>query len=422
MQQADGTGNLPFFNDGLSRFLAVENVSNADDVGLGPRFNSNSCVSCHAFPAPGGSSAPMNPQFAFAGSPVAPLDKTPPFITANGPTREARFPFQTNADGTPILTAPAGGVVDLFTVSGRADAGSCSLAQPNFQQAAATNNLIFRIPTPTYGLGLIENLSDATLMANRAASLNNNLGISGHFNFAGNDGTITRFGWKAQNPSGWVFSAEAYNVEEGVTNLGFNQERRNPNEGPLPDNCMNLSGQGYPEDTSNPLDTTAVGVLDDVSGFANFMRMLAPPMPGAVSMHGNAVGQNSLQNGQRLFSAIGCAVCHTPTMGPTQQSGFTPALANKMVNAFSDFEVHHMGGTLADNVSQGAAGGDEFRTAPLWGVGQRLFFLHDGRTSNLVTAIEAHASNGSEANQVISNFNNLRRSDQQDLVNFLRSL
>jgi len=89
---------------------------------------------------------------------------------------------------------------------------------------------------------------------------------------------------------------------------------------------------------------------------------------------------------------------------------------------FSDLLTHDMGVGLADNVSQGEAGPREFRSAPLWGVGQRLFFLHDGRTSDLLTAIRSHMSIGSEANGVIGNFMRLSESDKQDLLNFLRSL
>ena len=98
------------------------------------------------------------------------------------------------------------------------------------------------------------------------------------------------------------------------------------------------------------------------------------------------------------------------------------ALSNQPVNLFSDLLVHHMGRGLADGITQGGAGPDEFRTAPLWGVGQRVFFLHDGRTSNLVKAIEAHRSPGSEANRVIERFNRLNTEEQQDIINFLRSL
>ncbi len=98
------------------------------------------------------------------------------------------------------------------------------------------------------------------------------------------------------------------------------------------------------------------------------------------------------------------------------------ALSNQTENLFSDLLVHHMGRELADGITQGAAGPDEFRTAPLWGVGQRVFFLHDGRTSNLVEAIEAHKSRESEANKVIDRFKKLHVREQQDIINFLRSL
>ena len=92
------------------------------------------------------------------------------------------------------------------------------------------------------------------------------------------------------------------------------------------------------------------------------------------------------------------------------------------VNLFSDLLVHDMGVGLADGVSQGAANGREFRTAPLWGLGQRIFFLHDGRTSDLVSAIRAHSSRYSEANTVVSNYVSLPEWQKQDLLNFLRSL
>jgi CxxC motif-containing protein (DUF1111 family) len=97
-------------------------------------------------------------------------------------------------------------------------------------------------------------------------------------------------------------------------------------------------------------------------------------------------------------------------------------LGNATANLFSDLEVHHMGTGLADNVSQGGAGGDQFRSAPLWGLGQRIFFLHDGRTTNLVTVINAHGSTGSEANGSLNAAAALSLSAQQDLINFLRSL
>jgi CxxC motif-containing protein (DUF1111 family) len=437
----DDGGNNPglnaFFLDGQKRFQDTESVSNSPtgNNGLGPRFNSNSCVSCHSQPAVGGSGPAVNPQFKFTNGPqprVAPADATPFFITANGPTREARFPFFFNADGSANTANPNGGVEDLFTVTGRGDAGTCSLTQPSFAAAAAANNIIFRIPTPVFGAGLIENLDDSTLLKNGANNANNNFGIAGTFNHNGNDGTITRFGWKAQNKSLHIFAGEAYNVEMGISNLLFGQDRPLPGEDGnggtggigLPANCLNLAGIGYPEDNSNPGSTPNAAVLDDASAFANFMRFLAPPPTGGV------VGATaaSIANGKSLFSAIGCATCHNPTVGSTQVGSSTPtssgpgSLSLNPVSAFSDIEIHHMGVGLADNVGQGGAGGDQFRTAPLWGVGQRIFLLHDGRTTNLITAINQHDSSGSEAEFPTDLFQSLTASQQQDVLNFLRSL
>jgi CxxC motif-containing protein (DUF1111 family) len=426
------SGILAFFQDGQSRFQDVESVSNNPNGnnGLGPRFNSNQCSSCHAQPAVGGTGVATNPQFLFASNGVAPGSTTPYFITANGPTLEARFPFFFNSNGSVNYNAPNGGVEDLFTVTGRSDAGTCSLPQPSFNTAGAENNIIFRIPTPTFGAGLIENLDDSTLLSNTLTNNNNYFGISGTLNHNGNDGTVTRFGWKAQNKSLHIFAGEAYNVEMGISNELFPQDRPLPGEDGnggtgltgLPSNCLNLSGTGYPEDTSNPASSPNSAVLDDVSAFANFMRFLAPPPTGGVVLNGQQVPSSTISAGASLFSSIGCATCHNATVGTTQVSNFTSSLSKAPVNAFSDIEIHHMGSSLADNVSQGNAGGDQFRTAPLWGLGQRIFLLHDGRTTNLLTAIDDHEGNGSEANAVEGNFDNLSSTQQQEILDFLRSL
>jgi CxxC motif-containing protein (DUF1111 family) len=423
-------GVLEFFQNGLARFQEVESVNSGANVGLGPRFNFVSCSGCHAQPSIGGSSPANNPEFsAIKNGLVSSADNSiPSFLSANGPTREVRFPFFSNSNGMPNTNAPNGGVETIFTVSGLSGASNCNLQQPNFAQAITSNNAIFRIPTPTFGEGLIENLDDSTLLANQASQSGNNLGISGAFNRNGNDGTIARFGWKAQNKSLLLFAAEAYNVEEGITNEIFTNERPLPQEeqtGGLPAGCMNLGGNGYPEDATNfrvtrnsNQATQNAQVPSDIVLFAEFMRLLAPPVP-STSQPGGAF---AIAAGAKLFKAIGCSICHTPTLASTQVSNVTDSLSNAKVNAFSDFEVHHMGNGLADNVSQGGAGGDQFRSAPLWGAGQRIFFLHDGRTNDLLTTIQDHASRGSEANEVIQNFNDLNGSQQQAILDFLRSL
>jgi CxxC motif-containing protein (DUF1111 family) len=415
-----------FFQDGQARFTDVEAVTGGSNNGLGPRFNSNQCLSCHSQPSAGGSSPPENPQLAIATLNGA-RNTVPWLITQSGPVREARFKRSPGG-------AADGEVHDLFVITGRADAPGCDIAQPDFLPAGdpltgqrGNPNIIFRIPTPIFGAGLIEAIPDSAILANLAsdATTKSSLGISGHANAhlsgnvnrSANDGTITRFGWKAQNKSLLMFAGEAYNVEMGVTNQLFPQER---------DEAPGCLFNATPEDTLNftPAPPTTsnsnTAVISDIETFANFMRMLAPPIP--------APATPSSENGRRTFIDVGCSHCHTPsfTTGRKIASGSSTnpsaALSNQIVNLYSDLLVHHMGKDLADGITQGAAGPDEFRTAPLWGVGQRVFFLHDGRTTNLVNAIKAHRSHGSEANKVIEHFNRLSTKEQQEIIDFLRSL
>jgi CxxC motif-containing protein (DUF1111 family) len=415
-----------FFQDGLARFAAVESVTGGKNNGLGPRFNSNSCLSCHAQPSVGGSSPAANPEIVIATLQGA-KNVVPWFITQKGPIREARFKL--NADGT-----NDGGVHDLFVVTGRSDAAGCNLAQANFKPAGdaltgqgGSPNIIFRIPTPVFGAGLIESIPDSAILANVKAdtTLKKAMGISGHpnahlsgnANRSANDGTITRFGWKAQNKSLLLFAGEAYNVEMGVTNELFPQERDETPGcviNPTPEDTSNFTS------TSTPTPKPSIAALSDIEAFADFMRMLAPP-PAAPDTA-------STLKGRGLFAKVGCAYCHTPSLstGKAIASGSatlpSAALSNQPVHLFSDLLVHHMGKNLADGITQGSAGPDEFRTAPLWGVGQRIFFLHDGRTTDLVRAIEDHSSPGSEATQTIEAFNRLSVEQRQDIVNFLRAL
>jgi len=399
-----------FFTSGATDFASAEEV----DEGLGPRMNLDSCGGCHIQPALGGTSPFVNPQVAFAGKDGG-TDRVPSFISANGPVREARF--VKNPDGS-----ADGGVHALFTITGRTGATGCMLAQPDFANQLANHNVIFRIPTPVFGSGLIEQIPDAAIAAGQASnsSQKQQLGIKGKANMVvpgntitgmtnnnGNDGTIARFGWKAQNKSLLLFSGEAYNVEMGITNELFQTER---------DETATCQFATVPNDVTNFDATTPVEVLGGIERFANFMRFLDAPAPSPDTPG----GATSIANGRQKFGDVGCALCHTPSF--TTSKSTVAALSMQPVNLFSDLLVHDMGDGLADGVSQGEAGPREFRSAPLWGLGQRIFFLHDGRTSDLLRAIREHSSNGSEANGVISRFNNLREDDKQDLVNFLRSL
>jgi len=379
------SAELQAFMQGLTTFTEIDNVAN----GLGPRFNLDSCAGCHAYPSVGGSSPPNNPQVSVAHK-FGAANQVPAFIQPNGPVRAVRF--QRNADGT-----PDGGVHNLFVITGRSDApNGCQIQQPDFSDTA---NLSFRIPTPLFGLGLMEAITDSALQANFTATAagRQSLGIGGQFNVSANDGTITRFGWKAQNKSPLIFAGEAYNVEIGVTNDLFPQER---DETPA---CA--SGLGEPEDHANLIS----GTPSDISMFTLFMRYLAPPPPPPPASPGSV-----------LFDSTGCTMCHTPQM--TTGNSESAALANQPVNLYSDLALHHMGQALNDGITQGRARGDQWRTAPLWGVSARIFLLHDGRTTDLLQAIQLHDSQGSEAHAVIQNFLALSAAQQQSIVNFLRSL
>ena len=463
-------GALPGLNDVERQYFDVakdvfQEVDAAAD-GLGPTFNLDSCSGCHSQPTIGGTSPATNPQVAVA-TLMGAKNVVPSFITANGPIREARF--VRNRDGS-----PDGGVHGLFVITGRSDAPGCNIAQPNFAAELARNNVVFRIPTPVFGLGLVENISDGALEASLAANAQQKraLGISGRFNRNGNDGTIARFGWKAQNKSLLLFSGEAYNVEMGITNELFQNER---NSDPA---CQfkvtpNDSTPLVSENTASP----SASFQNDIDLFAAFMRFSAPPTPASAaatpvaqatggsnvtagqttgtatgastassststvvasatadvsSVMATAAGSSTAQpsssassgasvtRGNQVFSNVGCQACHTKTF-TTEKSPLT-GQSNVTIQPLSDFAVHEMGTGLADGVSQGTANGNEFRTAPLWGVGQRIFFLHDGRTKDLHEAIQQHASRGSEANAVINNYNLLSRDDKQALINYLRSL
>ncbi|HKE22849.1 MAG TPA: di-heme oxidoredictase family protein [Bryobacteraceae bacterium] len=467
------------FNEGLQRAIQLEAVcDDCSDVtlgsfvdpsqaglvtqtnssGLGTRFNGDQCTACHNQPATGGSGGflvpnpqdppsqyrpPENPMFNLIPHRKGATNYVPSFIQQYGPIREVRFAKK--PDGT-----PDGGVHQLFTIVGRSDifpAGqpntctAAGLPSTDFETQYRQGNLRFRIPLQLFGLGILDGIQDREILGRHdaTAAIRAQAGIEGVPNRSANDGTITRFGWKAQNKSIVIFAGEAYNVEMGVTNDVFPQA---VDESP---NCT--ADKSEPNDIfrSDPTDIRNQGFnnplheMPDWLMFAIFMRFLDAPKPAAFS--------SSALHGQQLFGTdptnpgIGCFACHTPTM-VTPPKSETDALQSLTAHPYTDLLIHHMGSGLADDITQGLATGDMFRTTPLWGIGQRRFFLHDGRTSDLLAAIEAHSSPAgacggdgnsqgdsgspcygpSEANTVITRFNALSVSDKQSILDFLRSL
>jgi CxxC motif-containing protein (DUF1111 family) len=412
--------------------------------GLGARHNADQCFACHMQPGLGGSGGflvpnpiaeaqfgpkvarpPENPQFDLIPHRFGKQNIAPNFEQQYGPVREVRFLYQVDSDGNFLRDANGnliadGGVHQLWVVRGIQNDPTiphCSLTQPDFEKQVQQKNVAFRIPLPMLGLGLIDSIQDREILAHQSATASQRqaLGIAGHPNRSGNDGTITRFGWKAQNKSITMFAGEAYNVEMGITNELFPQSKEedpncNGSQKPEPNDITRMDT----DDEINQAFNNPLHILADWMQFQLLMRFTDAPQPDP---HPSA----SAVRGAQVFGAVGCALCHTPTMqtAPVLNSA---VLQNRPVNLFSDLMVHDMGDGLAEGLSQGQAGPREFRTTPLWGVGQRIFFIHDGRTSDLVEAIQQHASPGSEANGVIGNFNKLPTKDKQAIIDFLRSL
>jgi Di-haem oxidoreductase, putative peroxidase len=484
----------------------VAQTGGATMPGLGPSFNATSCFQCHSQPTVGGSSPNKNTPGFPNGNPQvgdaptqAQFSAVSGFIAADGPVREVRFPTAVAGDAA-TFRAPvrAGSVAELYVIKGRSDApANCQIAQEDFATQVTNKNVIFRIPIPTYGEGFVENTPDNNLEGNLsqadAIAANTNifnpaLGIKGEFNRSGNDQTISRFGWKAQNKSLLMFAGEAANVEMGVTNELFPNERTIGNNQcapnfepedqvvvpPLQNPPAVGSGLDDPRDINTILSNANFGppgVASDISSnienFAVFMRLNASPsqcnwnsgLNGSGAAQCLALDAAALR-GKALFGSldpgiagsftsstaaaagtpksIGCVLCHSDFLRTT--TSMTLELNNAVFHPFSDFALHLMDSGLADGVTQGEASSADFRTAPLWGIGQRLFFMHDGRARNLLDAIKAHAPNAGasaanctaamgEACQVIVLFNNLPATSgtngtpsQEDILKFLRSL
>ena len=352
--------DLAAFGFGKEKFMAAQTPA----TGLGPVFNGRSCVECHSVPAPGGSGAALE-------------------------NRVIRFARQ--VEGLPFdpLLHLGGPNLQKFSVAN--ELPGCSLA-PEVVPAEA-NRTGLRQPPQLFGLGLIEAIPDSEILARADPADGNGDGIAGRANVS--NGVIGRFGWKAAVPTILDFVGLAMVNELGVTNYLLRNEM-SPQGQPIPAGC----------DVAADLEDADAARLSLLMFFTTY---LAPPPRGPITDAG--------LRGEAVFAQTGCALCHTPSMktGPNA----IEALNEKEVPLYSDLLHHYMGGALDDHIIEGAAGGGRWRTAPLWGLRARSFFLHDARATDLVTAIQLH---GGEASGVRSRFFNLPPSQRADLIAFLQSL
>jgi CxxC motif-containing protein (DUF1111 family) len=206
---------------------------------------------------------------------------------------------------------------------------------------------------------------------------------------------VGKFGWKNGNPTLLQFSADAYLNEMGITSPLF------PNEN-CPDGDCSKMAQYNPRPDLNDPDGA------DVVAFANFMTFLGPPPRGPRTP--------ATECGEVVFAAIGCAICHVPTL--VTGANAVPALHRKAFHPYSDFLLHDMG-RLGDGIAQGAADRRQMRTAPLWGLSANATLLHDGRATNVSEAILAHDGQGRFARE---RFARLDSRTRDQLLAFLNSL
>jgi CxxC motif-containing protein (DUF1111 family) len=347
---------LATFREGRAAFLEAERPED----GLGPIFNGRSCVQCHGVPAAGGSS----------------------------PINVTRFGRVENGVFDP-LTGLGGSLLQRFSID----------PVPREVIPREANVVAERESTALFGLGLIEAIPDAAILANAATSKPD--GIRGRAAMIGDvtNGQIRvgRFGWKAQHATLLAFSADAYLNEMGITNRFF------PIENAPNGNRAALAGNDPIADPEDP----AVG-RGDTDALADFMRFLAAPAPIALTA--------SAQIGQTLFASTGCATCHTQSY--TTGANSIAALSNKRVDLYSDLLLHDMG-TLGDGIAQAAAGMREMRTPPLWGLRASAPYLHDGRASTIDQAIRLHEG---EAAIVRNRYLGLTAAQRRQLLDFLGSL
>ena len=363
------------FTAGKASFVEIESVAD----GLGPVFNEASCATCHT--SSGGA------------------------VGGNTTRVETRFGTIVNNVFSPLTELGGSLIQDHGIGRGDATAGLPALPEcaPPFSFVgevvpSAATIVAGRRTTPLFGLGFVDAVPEATFVALAASEAQNTPTTAGVVSRVPNADTgatnaVGRFGWKAQNATLHVFAGDAYLNEMGITNPSF------PNENCPQGNCD--------ENVCNP----EPGLEDngaDVAAFTDFMSMLDAPPRGPLPPDD--------KEGEVVFSHLGCADCHTPTI----QSGPSPieALSNRAFHPYSDYLLHDMG-ALGDGITQNLATGRLMRTTPLWGLRFQTRLLHDGRATTVTAAIDAHAGQGATARAA---FDALNTTQQGKLLAFLASL
>lgn len=393
--------------------------------GLGPFYNARSCQACHVKDGRGR-------------PPLAGEDAVSLFLRLARPARNEaeraaiarhevlNFPDETYGRqlqnlAIPGLAAEGKPVVTYIQKPVRlADGEVVMLRKPDYAVAGlhygplgVDTTLSARIAMPTLGLGLIEAIADADILAGADPDDKNGDGISGRPAFVRDHRTgevkLGRFGWKAQNASVRDQSASAFSHDIGIST---------PDAQNAYGDCTDVQKDCLAMPTGVQPRLGPVEAPDPILDLVTFYtENLAVPQR-------RDVGDPTVLRGKQLFYASGCTSCHTPKF-VTRRDAADPMQSFQLIWPYSDFLLHDMGEELADDQQVGEASGQEWRTQPLWGIGLTRsvngngFYLHDGRARSLTEAILWH---GGEAQKARDAFAALQKSDRQALLAFLESL
>ncbi|HEV8448516.1 MAG TPA: di-heme oxidoredictase family protein [Gemmatimonadaceae bacterium] len=359
-------GLTPDQLDRFNRGRAVFSRVFTDQTGLGPSFNSNACASCHEEPSTGGFGDDLD--------------------------EDVEMHVSVESDGACLdLAAFGGAVIQHHTTAMLQTYYPDYLAEAIPSQAGS--HAAHRTTPALFGFGLLEAIPASTIIALADPTDANGDGVRGRPSMV--SGEVARFGRKATDVTLLGFNAGAFQNEMGITSSIAPAEQR-------------LAGIPFPfDETIDPIPGPEISD-DDLALATDFVRFLAPPP----QLHGGP----DANDGRQLFSSIGCATCHVPSLrtGPSSIA----ALSNVNVQAFTDLLLHDMGPGLAD-ICRGGAGASEFRTEPLMGLRFRTHFLHDARSPTLEDAIAQH---GGEASRSRDRFAGLKTNQKAALIAYLKTL
>ncbi len=404
------TGNSFFRNN----WVIAPATTTARD-GLGPMFNAASCSGCHNLDGRG--RPPLSGETGLSSMLVR---LSIPGQDAHGDiVPDPTYGDQLSNRGIPGVTAEGDVRITYTEAPGQYPDGTAfSLRRPtyafdNLAYGALAPNILTspRVAPQMPGLGLLEAIPEATLLAAADPDDLNQDGISGRPNYVwdleNNRRAIGRFGWKANQPSLRQQTAGAFVGDMGITSALFPTE-----------NCTAPQHDCWQAPTGNtsaaePFELTPA-VLDRVAYYS-----------GTLAVPGRREWQNpQVQAGRKLFVSLNCSGCHKMKV-ETGASAIDPTLSNQTIRPFTDLLLHDMGPGLADGRPDFDATGQEWRTPPLWGIGlfravsRHTFYLHDGRARNLEEAILWH---GGEAERSRTAFTQLSATDRAAVIRFLNSL